>query len=135
LSVPFLGVGGRIALHSDIGPDFGIFGIEPQPLFEPRHGIRLDRVHRAFGLTDAAIDAFVRMNDEHVLALVETVYGAYFDAIHVFASNAAIVDDVGHGFCCNIWEAERPSARFSASQAIRARSAEALRAQVPRTAA
>jgi hypothetical protein len=36
------------------------------------------------------------MNDEHVLALVEAIYGADFDAIHVFASNAAIVDDVGH---------------------------------------
>jgi uncharacterized protein related to proFAR isomerase len=36
------------------------------------------------------------MNDEHVLAFVETVYGADLDAIHVFASNAFIVDDVGH---------------------------------------
>ena len=95
-ALPFLGVGGRIALHGDIGPDLGVFGIECQPLFEPRHRVGLDRIDRAFGFTDAAIDAFVRMDDEHVLAFVEAIYGADFDAIHVFASNAAIVDDVGH---------------------------------------
>jgi hypothetical protein len=41
------------------------------------------------------VDAFVRMDDEHVLALVETVHGAHLDAVHGFAANAAIVDDVG----------------------------------------
>src|SRR6516225_9453897 len=37
---------------------------------------------------------FVRVDDEHVLALVEAVHGAHFDAVHGFAANAAIVDDV-----------------------------------------
>jgi hypothetical protein len=32
--------------------------------------------NRAFRLAYAAIDAFVRMDDEHVLALVETIDGA-----------------------------------------------------------
>jgi hypothetical protein len=35
------------------------------------------------------------MNDEHVLALVEAVHGANLDAVHDFAANAAIVDDIG----------------------------------------
>src|SRR5262245_22664511 len=35
------------------------------------------------------------MDDEHILALVETVHGAHLDAVHGFAANAAIVDDVG----------------------------------------
>jgi hypothetical protein len=35
------------------------------------------------------------MDDEHVLALVEAVHGAHLDAVHGFAANAAIVDDVG----------------------------------------
>jgi hypothetical protein len=48
------------------------------------------------------------MNDQHVLALVETIHGADFNAVHVFAFNAIIVDDIGHlltlnasfrGFC------------------------------------
>jgi hypothetical protein len=36
------------------------------------------------------------MNDEHVFALVEAIHGANFDAIHVFTSDAIVVDDVGH---------------------------------------
>src|SRR5262249_61923756 len=34
-------------------------------------------------------------DDEHVLALVEAVHGAHFDAVHGFAANATLVDDVG----------------------------------------
>jgi hypothetical protein len=36
------------------------------------------------------------MNHEHVLTLIEAIYGANFNAISVFASNAGIIDDVGH---------------------------------------
>ena len=46
-------------------------------------------------LTDPAIDAFVRVNDEHVLAFVKAVHGAHVDAVHGFAANTALVDDVG----------------------------------------
>jgi hypothetical protein len=35
------------------------------------------------------------MDHEHVLALVETVNGADLDAVHGFAANTAIIDDVG----------------------------------------
>jgi len=38
---------------------------------------------------------FVRVDDEHALALVEAVHGAHFDAVHGFAANATLVDDVG----------------------------------------
>jgi hypothetical protein len=34
------------------------------------------------------------MDDEHILALVEAVHGAHCNAVHGFAANAAIVDDV-----------------------------------------
>jgi hypothetical protein len=47
------------------------------------------------GTTDPAIDAFVRVDHEHVLALVEAIHGAHLDAVHDFAANAALVDDVG----------------------------------------
>src|SRR5271166_4311768 len=33
------------------------------------------------------------MDDEHVLAFVEAVHRAHFDAIHNFAANAVLVDD------------------------------------------
>jgi hypothetical protein len=36
------------------------------------------------------------MDDEHVLALIEAVDGANLDAVHVFALNAIVRDDVGH---------------------------------------
>ena len=51
---------------------------------------------RAFRLANAAIDAFVRVDDEHVLALVETVHRTYLDAVRVLAANATLVDDAGH---------------------------------------
>jgi glutaryl-CoA dehydrogenase len=35
------------------------------------------------------------MDDEHVLTLVEAVHGAHLDAVHGFAANTAIDDDVG----------------------------------------
>jgi hypothetical protein len=61
----------------------------------PRLGVGLDRVDRALRLAHPAIDALVRVDDEHVLALVEAVHGAHFDAVHGFAANTTLVDDVG----------------------------------------
>jgi hypothetical protein len=37
-------------------------------------------VDRAFWLADTAIDAFIRVDDEHVLALIEAVDGTYLHA-------------------------------------------------------
>jgi hypothetical protein len=36
------------------------------------------------------------MDDEHVLALVETIHVTDLDAVHVFALDAGFDDDVGH---------------------------------------
>jgi hypothetical protein len=68
-----------------------------------RLGVGLDRVDRAFRLADPAIDAFVRVDHEHVLALVEAVHGAHVDAVHGFAANAALVDDVGQLSVLSFW--------------------------------
>jgi hypothetical protein len=35
------------------------------------------------------------VDDQHVLALVEAIHRAHLDAVHRFATNAVIVDDVG----------------------------------------
>jgi len=35
------------------------------------------------------------VDHQHVLALVEAVHGAHVDAVHGFAANTALVDDVG----------------------------------------
>jgi hypothetical protein len=70
--------------------------VEVEPFFQPWLRVRLDGVDRAFRLAYAAVDALVRMNDEHVLALVETVHWADLDTVCVLATNAALVDDVSH---------------------------------------
>src|SRR3546814_13837279 len=50
-----------------------------------------------FGFANAAVDALVGVDDEHILALIETVDGAHLDAVHIFAPDAGNGDDIGHG--------------------------------------
>ena len=111
-----VGIRGRGLLGRDIGPSLGILAIEVEPTIELRLGVRLDGVDGAFRLADAAIDAFVRMDDQHVRALVKAIYGADLDAIHVFALNANFRDDVSHRSHFACW-ATRPS--VVASKALR----------------
>jgi hypothetical protein len=119
-----LGVGRRLLFGGDIGPLLGKLSVDLEPPLNPWFSIGLDRLDRAFRLAHAAIDAFVRVNDQHVLALVETIHGANLDAVHVFAFDAIIVDDIGHlltlnvsfrGFCSYRMVFAR--ARFGARQA------------------
>jgi hypothetical protein len=42
-----------------------------------------------------AVDALVRMGNEHVLALIEAVNRAYLDTVHKLTANTAIVNDIG----------------------------------------
>src|SRR5258708_32672957 len=93
--LPLLGVGRGRFFDRNIWPDFRVFRIQRQPFLKPRLRIGLDRVDRALRLAHPAIDALVRVDDEHVLALVEAVNGAHFDAVHGFAANTTLVDDVG----------------------------------------
>src|SRR5215211_2697277 len=114
---PCLGVGRRFLFDRNVGPDLGKIRVQLKPFLQTRLGIRLDGVDRAFRLADTAIDAFVRMNDEHVLAFVEAVHRTYFHAVHVLALDATFYDDVGHrllgpGAFCR-WR----SARVVATQA------------------
>jgi hypothetical protein len=61
---------------------------------KPWLGITLDGIDGTFRLTNPTVDTFVRMDYEHILALVEAVHGAHCNAVHGFAANTAIVDDV-----------------------------------------
>src|SRR3990167_7868009 len=56
-----------------------------------------DRLHRAHGLAGAAVDALVRMDVEHGLALVDAVHGADLDAGLVLDVDARLGDHVRHG--------------------------------------
>ena len=95
LSLPFFRVGWRRFFNCYIWPDFRVLRIQQQPFLQFRFGVWFDCVDRAFRYTDPAIDTFVGMDDEHVLAFVEAVHRAYFNAVHDFTANAAVVDDVG----------------------------------------
>src|SRR5882724_10275744 len=85
LPLPLLRVRRGRFFDRNIWPDSCVFRIQQQPFLKPRLGVGLDRVDRAFRLADPAINAFVRVDDEHVLALVEAVHGAHVDAVHGFA--------------------------------------------------
>ena len=95
-ALPGLGVGGGLFLLRDIGPDFRKIRVELQQVLQARFGVRLDRFDRTFRFAHSAIDAFVGMDDKHVLALVEAIHGAYLDAVHVFALDATFDNDIGH---------------------------------------
>ena len=95
LALPLLRVSRGSLFDRDIRPSFRIICIKLQPLLRARFGIRLYCLNRAFRLAHAAVDTFVRMNDEHVLTLVETIDGADLHAVHKFALDATLVDDVG----------------------------------------
>jgi hypothetical protein len=95
-AVHLFGVGQLVLLGNDDGPHLGILAVEFNPLFHVRLRVGADRISWAFGFTHAAVDTFVRVDHQHVFALIETIYGAHFDAVGVFAGDAAVVDDVGH---------------------------------------
>ena len=57
------------------GQIFAYWAFSNSHFSSPQFGVRLDRVDRAFRLADAAIDTFVRVDDQHVLAFVEAVHG------------------------------------------------------------
>src|SRR3954468_19266056 len=92
----FFGVGRLVLLLGDVGPALGVFGVYLEPLLQPGLGVRLDGVRGTFGFADAAVDALVGMDDQHVLALVEAVDGADLNAVGIFAFDAGFSDDVSH---------------------------------------
>ena len=69
--------------------------IQGQPFLKPRVRVGLYGVHRTFRHANTAVDAFVRVDHEHVLALIKAIHGAHLDAVHRFTANAALIDDVG----------------------------------------
>src|SRR4051812_11738537 len=87
---------GRRAFAGNVGPLHRELGVHLQPLFRLAVRIRNDRLRRALWLAYAAVDALVRMDHEHVVALVEAIDGADFHAVHVLALDAVFGDDVSH---------------------------------------
>jgi hypothetical protein len=95
-AIELFGLRQSVTLDRDIRPKLGIFSIQAQPIFQIRFGVGLNGLGRTFGFANATIYALVRMDHEHVFALVKTVDGANLDAIHVFAFDAVLGDHAGH---------------------------------------
>ena len=96
LAFPLVGIGRCFFLARDVGPFGGVFAVELEPFFSLLVGVGDNGLRRAFGLAHAAVDAFFRADDEHVLAFIEAIDRAHFDAIHVFAADAGFGHDVRH---------------------------------------
>jgi hypothetical protein len=95
-AIKFLGVTGGIAFDRNVRPFGGIFSVDFEPLVEAGFSVGFNRVSWAFRLTNATVDAFIRVDHQHVFALVKAVHGADFHAIHIFTFDAVFCDDVGH---------------------------------------
>ena len=92
-----VGIGWVGFLAGNIRPSGGILAVEVEPALRYRFTIWDNCFHRAFWLADAAIDAFVRMDYQHVFALVEAIDGADLHAIHILAADTGFGDYVSHG--------------------------------------
>ena len=57
---------------------------------------RVDRLDRALGHAERAVDAFVGVDHEEVRTLAKAIHGADVDAIGILAADAGLGDDVGH---------------------------------------
>src|SRR5262245_43160216 len=71
LPLPLLRVRRGRFFDRNIWPDSCVFRIQREPFLKPRFAISLDGIDGAFRFANATVDAFVRMDDEHVLAFVE----------------------------------------------------------------
>jgi hypothetical protein len=80
------------------GQSFEYFALSSSHFSAPGIGVLLDGRDRTGRDADVAIDALGRIDDQHVLALVETIHRTHLDAVGEFAANAAVVDDVGQTF-------------------------------------
>src|SRR5262245_56671666 len=81
---------------SNIWPYVRVFRIQRKPSLKSGFGSGFNRIDRALRLAHAAVDTFIRMDDEHVLSFIETVHRAHLDTVHGLTANAILIDNVGH---------------------------------------
>jgi len=92
------GFGHWVLAQRDHRPEFRVFAVELYPIFKAGFGIGSNGVSRAFWLANAAVDALIWMDYQHILALVETIHGAHLDAVGVFTSDTVVDHDIGHSW-------------------------------------
>src|SRR3954454_24179678 len=95
---PFIGIARRRLALDDRVPDLRKLAIERDEFFLRIGHVVLgeDRFHRTLGYAQRAVDAFVRVDDQHVRPLAKAVDRADVDAVGVLALDAALVAEVSH---------------------------------------
>ena len=93
------GEGGRGLALDDRLPHLRELGVERLEFGLVRRHVVLgeDRLDRAFGDAQRAVDALVGIDDEEVGPLAEAIDRADIDAVGVFALDAGFGYDIGHG--------------------------------------
>jgi len=83
-TLEILGIGRGFLLLGEFGQLLAYSVFTSSHFFQPGLGVGLDRIGWTFGFAHAAVDALVRMDHQHVVALVEAVHRADFNAIGIF---------------------------------------------------
>ncbi len=98
-AIPVGGIGRRILADIDHRPLQAELGIERDEFFLAGGHVIFgkDRICRAFGLTQSAIDAFLGVDDQKIGPFVETVYRADIDTVGIFALDTVFGNYVCHG--------------------------------------
>ena len=98
-AIPFCCIGGGVFLFGNIGPDFSEFGVELEEYFLSfRYFVFCkDGAYGTFRLAEGAVDALVWVDYQEVGAFVKTVYRTNLYTVCVFALDAVVADDKGHG--------------------------------------
>src|SRR5699024_1222834 len=90
-------VGRRAARGDDVVEEVDVGRVVVLP-FRGHIVFEEDRLDGADGFAGTAVDAFVGVDVERALALVDAVDRAFFDAGAVLHIHTGLGDDVGHGF-------------------------------------
>jgi len=80
----------------NVWPCFRVLLVELNPHCCSWVAIWHDRLDRALGLANAAVDAVALSDDKHGLAFVKATHRTDGNTIHILASYAAIGDDERH---------------------------------------
>src|SRR4030095_2006061 len=89
-----LALGGR--LHSGIVHEELLVDLRVLLPLGGKLVIAEDRLDRAYRLAGAAVDALLRMDVQHGLALVDAIHGAYLDACLILDVDTGLSDHVRH---------------------------------------
>src|SRR5450756_2114934 len=88
-AVKLLGIGRGLPFDRDIRPDIRIVCIELKPFLQTGLRVGYDGFSRALRHAHAAIDAFIRMDGEHIIAFASTKAIKCSSSIRMNASIAA----------------------------------------------